>query len=119
MLSTGATLAMWERGEGASPQLALHTNVANGRAFADPASPAFEVLPHLARAVLAILAAGCAEGAGVRVGTLPAVADLLAGSGEGEARADLHELLELLVEHRVLEHRHPKPLVAVSYRLTS
>ena len=51
-------LDSWERGEGPPPALALHTNVGNGRAFAEPPSPAFEVLPALARSVLQLLQAG-------------------------------------------------------------
>ena len=53
-----------------------------------------EVLPALARSVLQLLQAGVA---GKRVGGLAA-----ATSGDAEVRADLYDLLETLVEHRVL-----------------
>ena len=87
-------LDAWERGDGPPPALALHTNVANGRAFAEPPSPAFEVLPALARSVLQLLEAGVA---GLRAGGLAA-----ASSAEADVRADLFDLLDLLVEHKVL-----------------
>ena len=87
-------LDSWERGEGPPPALALHTNVGNGRAFAEPPSPAFEVLPELARSVLQLLQAGVA---GLRAGGLAA-----ASSADVDVRADLFDLLDLLVEHRVL-----------------
>ena len=90
----GGDLGSWERGEGPTPALALHTNVGNGRAFAEPPSPAFEVLPALARSVLQLLQAGVA---GLRAGGLAA-----AGSADADVRADLFDLLDLLVEHRVL-----------------
>ena len=87
-------LDAWERGDGPPPALALHTNVANGRAFAEPPSPAFEVLPALARSVLQLLEAGVA---GLRAGGLAA-----ASSADADVRADLFDLLDLLVEHKVL-----------------
>ena len=91
---TNGDLSSWESGE-TTPELALYTNVQNGRSFAESPSPAFEVLPHLARSVVALLEAGCEKG--VEVGKLPAAS----GSDE-EARADLYDLLELLVEQKVL-----------------
>ena len=80
-------------GGSAEPQLVLYTNVANGRAFAAAASPAFEVLPFLARSVLQLLEAPADRG--VRVGDLAAYSD-------ARRRLDLVELLEPLVEHGVL-----------------
>ena len=87
-------LDAWERGDGPPPALALHTNVGNGRAFAEPPSPAFEVLPALARSVLQLLEAGVT---GLRAGGLAA-----ASSAEADVRADLFDLLDLLVQHKVL-----------------
>ena len=89
----GGDLESWERGVGAPPELALHTNVHNGRSFAEPPSPAFEVLPSLARSVLQLLHAGVA---GVRVGSLAA-----ARAGDADVRADLFDLLDTLVAHNV------------------
>ena len=84
-------LDQWERGEGEVPRLVLYTNVGNGRAFSDPPSPRFEVLPALARSVLEVLRAG--EG-GVEVASLSAA--------KGATFDDLLDLLELLVDQGIL-----------------
>ena len=71
----------------------LLTNVANGRAFASPSSPAFEVLPSLASSVLQLLEAEPRRG--VAVGELAAHA-------RPQLRDDLLDLLEALLEHGVV-----------------
>ena len=87
-----------------SPSLALHTNIMNGRAFAEPPSPAFEVLPSLARSVLQVLSAGAAAQGGVRVGSLAAYSEATEtlSSDQELTRSDLLDLLELLLEHGVV-----------------
>jgi hypothetical protein len=106
----GSELSDWEAGTVEPPPLALHTNVLNGRSFAEPPSPAFEVLPGLARSVLHLLSVG---GDGACIKDLPAYRsgdgggdDGTSGADDAEAlalrRSDLFDLLELLVEHGVL-----------------
>jgi hypothetical protein len=89
-----ATLEHWEAGEGAEPRLELRTNVANGRTFASPASPAFEMLPTVARSILQLLDAPWPRAT--------AVGRLAAFAGSKAERADLMDTLLLLVEHGVL-----------------
>jgi hypothetical protein len=95
-----ATLERWEAGEGAEPRLELRTNVANGRTFASAASPAFEVLPTVARSILQLLDAPWPRATAV---------GRLAGAGGSKAeRADLTDALLLLVEHGVLVVASPR-----------
>ena len=75
------------------PSLELHHNLMNGRAFAEPPSPAFEVLPSVGRSVAQLLQSGSE---GVLVSSLAAYS-----SNNDEARADLLDLLELCMEHGV------------------
>ena len=89
---TNGELVAWQVGQGAVPELALFTNVRNARALSGDSSPAFEVLPSLARSVIQLLEAGCR---GVRLGRLEAAAD-------GERAGDLFELVGSLLEHGVL-----------------
>ena len=105
---TSGHLSAWEAGEVPTPSLILYTNVLNARALSEPQGPAFEVLPSLARSVLQVLAAGAG---GIRVGELKAAhahtsaaapADELQRTRESEERADLFDLLEVLLEHGVL-----------------
>lgn len=85
--------ASWEAGDGPVPSLELHHNLMNGRAFAEPPSPAFEVLPSVGRSVAQLLQSGSE---GVLVSSLAAYS-----SNNDEARADLLDLLELCMEHGV------------------
>jgi len=77
-----------------TPQLLLYTNVANGRQFVQPPSPCFEVLPCLARSVVAVLDAGSE---GVCVSQLPG-----ATSGDAVVQEALLDLLGDLTEHGIL-----------------
>lgn len=88
------SLDNWEAGRGRAPALELRTNVLNGRTFASAASPAFEVLPALARSLLQLLDAPWPRAI--------AVGRLAAAAGTAAIRADLHDLLLVLLEHGVL-----------------
>ncbi|KAG8466389.1 hypothetical protein KFE25_002145 [Diacronema lutheri] len=101
---TRGSLEAWEGGRGAAPRLELRTNVCNGRSFESPASPAFEVLPTLARSVLQLLDAPWPRA--IAVGRLAAAAP---GCSK-RARADLRRLLDVLLEHGVLVMKRPLAL---------
>lgn len=92
---TGGDWASWEAATNPEPpSLELHHNLMNGRSFAEPPSPAFEVLPSLARSVVQLLSSG---DAGVRVSELAAF-----HTGDDATRDDLIDLLALCEEYGVV-----------------
>ena len=92
---TGGDWASWEAAtDPEPPSLELHHNLMNGRSFAEPPSPAFEVLPSLARSVVQLLSSG---GTGVRVAELAAFR-----AGDAATRDDLIDLLALCEEYGVV-----------------
>jgi hypothetical protein len=76
-------------------QVILLSNTGNGRSFSSPTTPPFEVLPHLFSSVLTISTNYLLSDKGVKIG------DLEAMKSESQ-REDMLDLLELMIEYKVI-----------------